>query len=147
MPEFHETRPGQVFFQVQLPRLIDAMERIAKALEAQNEDYKSQIQREEEAKHPIEAVANKLNLRMADDVLTLGVLEPGEVKKIVDNDIQTIEDLLKLEGRDALRFFGRGLSKKIGLELMKLRGLTENEMEWRVSRWMGTVNTLGDALE
>ena len=37
MPQFHETGYGKKFFQKQLPDLIKAMERIANALEEQNE--------------------------------------------------------------------------------------------------------------
>lgn len=37
MPEFHETVYGKRFFESQLPKLIKALERIADALEKQNE--------------------------------------------------------------------------------------------------------------
>lgn len=37
MPQFHETGYGRKFFDKQLPDLIKAMERIANALEEQNE--------------------------------------------------------------------------------------------------------------
>lgn len=38
MLNFHETMYGKRFFDGQLPRLIKALERIADALEKQNED-------------------------------------------------------------------------------------------------------------
>lgn len=37
MPQFHETMYGKRFFDVQLPKLIKALERIADALEKQEE--------------------------------------------------------------------------------------------------------------
>lgn len=37
MPNFHETMYGKRFFDSQLPKLITALERIADALEKQNE--------------------------------------------------------------------------------------------------------------
>lgn len=36
MPDFHETGYGRRFFDAQLPRIVDALERIATALEALN---------------------------------------------------------------------------------------------------------------
>ena len=38
MAQFHETMYGKRFFDSQLPALIKALERIAKALEKQNEE-------------------------------------------------------------------------------------------------------------
>ena len=40
MAQFHETMYGKRFFDSQLPALIKALERIAKALEKQNEEKK-----------------------------------------------------------------------------------------------------------
>lgn len=37
-PQFHETRQGLVFFEVQLPRLIKALERIACAAEKREKE-------------------------------------------------------------------------------------------------------------
>lgn len=38
MPAFHETMRGKIFFESQLPKLIKELERIANALEKQNEE-------------------------------------------------------------------------------------------------------------
>lgn len=40
MAQFHETMQGKIFFNSQLPAMIKALERIAKALEKQNEEKK-----------------------------------------------------------------------------------------------------------
>lgn len=47
MPQFHETGYGSKFFQRQLPDLIKAMERIANALEEQNELLKEKENKKE----------------------------------------------------------------------------------------------------
>jgi len=37
MPEFHETRMGKIFLEGTAPRIVEALERIATAIEKQNE--------------------------------------------------------------------------------------------------------------
>lgn len=43
MPQLHETMYGKRFFDSQLPALIKALERIAKALEKQEEKERKQV--------------------------------------------------------------------------------------------------------
>lgn len=41
-PQFHETGYGRTFFQSQLPNLIKALNRLAEAIEKQNENVKEE---------------------------------------------------------------------------------------------------------
>ena len=41
-PHFHETGYGRTFFQSQLPNLINALNRLAEAIEKQNENVKEE---------------------------------------------------------------------------------------------------------
>ena len=50
MPEFHETKMGRYFYDGNVPRLIRALERIADALEKQNEMKDKEVKESKKVK-------------------------------------------------------------------------------------------------
>lgn len=53
MPQFHETGYGRAFFQHQLPELIKSINRMASALELQNELIAKEDNKNEDTKEEI----------------------------------------------------------------------------------------------
>ena len=50
MPEFHETRRGQIFYDHQVPRIVKALERLADAVEESNRLKKIELEKDQENK-------------------------------------------------------------------------------------------------